>query len=452
MKLYDTKTKQKEEIKGKEIKLYVCGPTVYDRAHIGNLRTYINVDALKRSLEYFGLNVKHAMNVTDIEDKIINRSRESGIEYRELTREHESMFWRDLEELNIKKPNFTPHATDAEVISEMIKIIEKLIKAGYAYKADDGSIYFSVNKFKKYGELCHLDKNGIKAGSRISCDEYDKENPQDFALWKAAKEGEPSWGGPLGVEGRPGWHIECSAMSMLYLGETIDIHAGGVDLVFPHHENEIAQSEAYTGKQFVKHWFHAEHLLVDGKKMSKSLGNLFTLDDLEKKFGAEPLAFRLLCLQSHYRDKLNFTEKSIRDAQNTLNNLRNFVSRVSQTNGKNDATQLVQNAKNNFNIALKDDLNTPKAIAVVFNFITEINKANAANKIQVLGLLKEFDRVLGLNLSPEEANVRVKTLFAKYLRARKEKNWEKSDNLREKIEELGWLTEDLKCESILRRK
>lgn len=452
MKIYNTQTKNKDEIKGKEIKIYACGPTVYDRAHIGNLRTYINTDVLIRSLKYLDRQVNFVMNITDIEDKIIKKSQDEGINYKEITKPAEEKFWQDTEALNINRPNYTPHATDNEVIKKMVEIIEKLVKDGFAYKSEDGSIYFSVNKFNGYGNLSRLDKSGIKTGVRMDQDEYDKDSAQDFALWKSEKKGEPSWDGPLGIKGRPGWHIECSAMSMLYLGETIDIHAGGVDLVFPHHENEVAQSEAYTGKKFVKYWFHGEHLLIDGKKMSKSLGNLFTLDDLSTKFKVEPLALRMLCLQSHYRDKLNFTERSIKDAQNTLNNLRNFINRISQSSAKGDVSDLVKKTRAEFKNNLENDLNTPKAVAVVFDFITAVNKNSNPSKEDVLSFISEVDEVLGLDLRPEEFDAKVQKLFQEYLKAREDKNWQKSDEIREKIADLGWVTEDFKCESRLRKR
>lgn len=451
MNIHNTQTKKKDEIKGKKISLYACGPTVYDRAHIGNLRTYLNIDLLRRALKYFSYDVRHVMNITDIEDKIISKSKESNVSYKDFTAKYEELFWQDLESLNIEKPDVSPHATDDEVIAKMIEIIDKLLKDGYAYKSEDGSVYFAVDKFSDYGKLSHLDKKGIKSGARVAQDEYEKDNAQDFALWKKTKEGEPSWEAPFG-EGRPGWHIECSAMSMLYLGETIDIHAGGVDLVFPHHENEVAQSETYTGKQFVRHWFHGEHLLVEGKKMSKSLGNLYTIDDLNKNFSAEPLAFRMMILQSHYRDKLNFTKKSIKDAQNTLINLRNFINRVSQSRGNDDVSELIKESQNKFKDALEDDLNTPRAMAAFFDFITEINKLGTADKSQVLDYIRDVDAILGLNLTPEKIEEGVKVLFEEYLKARKEKKFEKSDEIRKKISDLGWLTEDLKCESILRKK
>jgi cysteinyl-tRNA synthetase len=452
MKLYNTQTREIEEITGKSIKMYACGPTVYDRAHIGNLRTYINIDVLRRSLRYLGYEVKHVMNITDIEDKIIKKSHEQGLECHQITSVCEKSFWQDLDELNIEKPDASPHATDPKVIKEMVKIIETLIDKGYAYVANDDSIYFEVEKWPDYGKLSHLDKKGIRPGARVAQDEYDKENPQDFALWKAAKEGEPSWDGPAGIKGRPGWHIECSAMSMLYLGETLDIHAGAVDLIFPHHENEIAQSEAYSGKPFVKHWFHGEHLLVEGKKMSKSLGNLYSLDELVSEYKVEPLALRMLCLQSSWRDKLNFTGRSIQDAQNTLNNLRNFLTRISQTTGGDKTEKLVQKADKSFKNALEDDLNLPIAMAAVFDLISEVNKLDSPEPVPILDFFSRVDEVLALNLSPEKAEAEVEKLFKEYQEARVKKDWAKSDELRQKISDRGWLAEDTKCDSILRKK
>ncbi|MDD3480661.1 MAG: cysteine--tRNA ligase [Patescibacteria group bacterium] len=458
MKLYNTQTKKKEEIKGKQVKMYVCGPTVYDRAHIGNLRTYINVDLLKRSLGYLGYKTKHVMNITDIEDKIIKRSQEEGVDYHKITSEYEKLFWKDLGKLDIKRPDMAPHATDDKVIKEMVKIIEKLMRDGVAYKSEDGSVYFSIDKFGDYGKLSHLNRKGLRASARCAADEYGKESAADFALWKAARGNEPSWNGPKGIKGRPGWHIECSAMGMLYLGETIDIHAGGVDLVFPHHENEVAQSEAYTGKPFVKHWFHGEHLLVEGKRMGKSENNFYSIDDMSKKYNVEPLAFRMLCLQSHYRDKLNFTSRSIKDAQNSLNNLRNFVNRIAQSNGKSQGTAVEKNikvAEKSFREALSDDLNTPKAMAAVFNFVGEVNKLPEINNKDakaILKFLESIDNVLALNLKPEIIDSKVENLFDEYLEAKAKRDYEKSDKLRIKLDNLGWIAEDYHGASRLRKK
>jgi len=458
MKLFNTETKKKDVIEGDVIKIYACGPTVYDRAHIGNLRAYLNADILKRTLEYLDYKVDFAMNITDIEDKIIKKSIAEGKKYHEITATYEELFWADLEKLNIKKPQKTPHATDPAVINKMIKIINDLLKKGVAYISDDGSVYFSISKFPKYGRLSGLKRENLKVGARVSQDEYDKENAQDFVLWKAKREGEPSWEAPFG-EGRPGWHIECSAMASLELGEQIDIHAGGVDNIFPHHENEIAQTEAYTGKKFVKHWFHGEHLLIDGNRMGKSENNFYSIDQMSENFHVEPLALRMLALQSHYRDKLNFTEKSINDAQNALSNLRNFLNRASQISSKNKSSEtflsVIKNSRNEFRNALSNDLNTPRAMAVIFSFVSETYKASESSEVggeDVTNFMKEVDRVLGLGLSADYVDSEVKELFRQYQEARAKKDWSGSDRLREQILRLGWVTEDLKCSSILRRK
>jgi cysteinyl-tRNA synthetase len=462
MKLYNTLTKQKDELKpltGNKFTVYACGPTVYDHAHIGNLRTYVNVDILRRALKYLGFEVEEVMNITDIEDKIIKAANEQDVDYREITKNYEETFLNDLEKLNIEKPEHMPHAT--EEIDGMIKIIEKLLETDFAYKSEDGSVYFSISKFKDYGKLAHLDFSGLKEGARVSQDEYDKENAQDFVLWKAKKDGEPSWPAPFG-EGRPGWHIECSAMSMKYLGETVDIHAGAVDLIFPHHENEIAQSEAYTGKPFVKHWFHPEHLMINGKKMSKSLGNLYTIDEVCEKYNVEPLAFRMLCLQSNYRDKLNFTDDSILSAQNTLNNLRDFVIRMQQTSKEGEKTvvdKLIISSEEEFKKALKDDLNMPIALSVLFSFTREVNKYIAQGLTiqeakEVLNLLFDFDKVLGLELAKVCAttgNEEVDKLLAERDIARADKDWVGADKLRDDIKKLGFDVEDTPNGQTLRR-
>lgn len=453
MKLYNTLTKSKEELvpsNNKKFTFYACGPTVYNYAHIGNLRTYINADILRRSLKYLGYEVEEVMNITDIEDKIIKTANEQGVDYHEITGKYEKAFLADLKKLNIETPEHMPRAT--EEIDGMIAIISKLLETGFAYKSEDGSIYFSISKSKEYGKLAHLDFAGLKDGARVSQDEYEKESVQDFALWKAKKEGEPSWPASFG-EGRPGWHIECSAMSMKYLGDTIDIHSGAVDLVFPHHENEIAQSEAYTGKKFVKYWFHGEHLMVNGKKMSKSLGNLFTLDDVCTKFKVEPLSLRMLSLMSHYREVLNFTDKSIIQAQNTLDNMKEFVLRLKGITKEGDEMRvdsLILESKKQFKRFLDDDLGMPNGLASIFTFIKEVNKLidqgiNITEAKEVINFMEDMDRVLGLGLSKIEsiqANEEINIILEKRRVARLEKNWSESDRLREEVRKLGFDIED----------
>jgi len=465
MKIYNTLSRKKEEFKpisGKTVKIYTCGPTVYDYAHIGNLRTYINEDLLRRTLKYMGYKIEQVMNITDIEDKIIARAKKEKKNYKEVTKKYEKAFFEDLKKLNIESVEHIPHATDPKVVEKMIQIIQKLLDTGYAYKSDDGSIYFSIKKFKNYGKLSGLDKREIKVGARVAQDEYEKDNAQDFALWKAKKEGEPSWKAPFG-EGRPGWHIECSAMSTMFLGDTIDIHAGAVDLIFPHHENEIAQSEAFTGKKFVNYWWHPEFLLVEGKKMSKSLKNIYTLDEICKKYNVEPLAFRMLCLQSHYRDKLNFTRDSIGAAYTTLVNLDYFMRRLLELKNPGiniKVDQMITATKKDFENALNDDLNIPEALAGLYKLInkTKVYFDNGlgykeGNKIKKFIL--ESDKIFGLDLDkviiPKETHD-IQLLINKRENARLNSDFKKADKIRKVVEKQGYLIEDTPTGPRLRKK
>ncbi|MEM7825323.1 MAG: cysteine--tRNA ligase, partial [Candidatus Aenigmatarchaeota archaeon] len=331
LKLYNTLTRKKEvfkPIRKNEVRMYTCGPTVYDFAHIGNFRTYVWQDILKRWLLYKGFRVIHVMNITDIDDKTIKGSRSQGISLKEFTEKYTEAFFKDSESLNLLPANFYPRAT--QHIKEIVELIKILIRKGYAYKSEDGSIYYNISKFKSYGKLSKLKIKELKAGARVKLDSYTKEEAYDFALWKAwdPEDGDVFFETDIG-KGRPGWHIECSAMSMKYLGETFDIHTGGVDLIFPHHENEIAQSEAATGKKFVKYWLHAEHLIVEGRKMSKSLGNFYTLRDLIGK-GYNPISIRYLLLSTHYKQQLNFTFESLESAKNTVESLFNFLLKLKE--------------------------------------------------------------------------------------------------------------------------
>lgn len=451
MKLYNIQKRKKEDISiktNKPFKMYVCGPTVYDFAHIGNLRTYINVDLLRRWLNFSHFQVFEVMNITDIEDKIIKKSLEEGVSYKNVTQKYEKEFLYNLDKLNVELPDMMPHATDGVVIDQIIEIISALIDKEIAYKSDDGSIYFSVDRFKEYGKLSGVDLAGTKAGARVSLDEYEKDNARDFVLWKAKQPEEPSWPAPFG-EGRPGWHIECSAMAIKYLGNTIDLHAGGVDLVFPHHENEIAQSEAYTGEKFVKHWFHAEHLMVEGQKMSKSLNNIYTLDEMADIYRVEPIAFRMLVLSSHYRERLNFTNDSIIQAQNTLNNLRNFVLNNKESKAK-VTDQDLEVLEKEFSDALNDDLNMPKAFAAIFDFIGKVNKEKTYSE-EIYRYFLKIDQVLGLSLDQIMPDDDIKKLFESYKIARMAKDYKESDKLRKLITEKGWTTEDSDGESKLRK-
>ena len=435
LKLYNFFSRKVEEFKpiGKSVGLYTCGPTVYDDVHIGNWRTFIFEDILKRILTFNGYKVKHIMNITDIDDKIIKRSREQRIELKELTAKYEGAFFADLDKLNILKADKYPRAT--EHIDSMVRITELLIKKDLAYEKD-GSVYFSINKFPNYGKLSGANVKGVKAGARVDVDEYDKDNPQDFALWKAedseALSRHEAFKSPWGI-GRPGWHIECSAMSMQYLGGPIDIHCGGVDLLFPHHENEIAQSEGATGKKFVNFWLEGEHLLVSGEKMAKRLGNIFTLGDITKK-GLDPLALRYLFLTAHYRSKLNFTWESLEAAQNALENLREKVSEVSKV------SQVSRDFSDKFKQAVDEDLDIPRALSIS----REVMKSGLDDSVKRATVL-EFDKVLGFGLDKiEKADLPkgAKELIEKREKLRSQGEFEDSDKIREELKSMGVEVED----------
>lgn len=439
MKLFNTMARTKEELKSiedKKIRLYTCGPTVYDAVHIGNLRAYIVNDLLKRTLIENGYNVAHVINITDVDDKTIKRSGGEKTSFEKLVKKYEEKFWSDMDELNNIRPTKVTRAT--QYIDTIVSFIEDLIEKGFAYKSTDGSVYFSIEKFKDYGKLSRLDKSGIKSGARVSQDEYDKQNPSDFALWKAwaEEDGEIYWETTLG-KGRPGWSIECSAMSMDVLGETLDIHTGGVDLIFPHHENEIAQSEAKTGKKFVNYWVHNEHLLVDNTKMAKSLGNFFTLDDIKQK-GFSPLDFRYLVLGAHYRSKLNFTWESLAAAKNSRDRLNNIINNFENESDGNINKKYYEE----FTEKISDDVDVPGALAVLWNMIRDEN-INKADKHKTALLM---DKVFGLNLGqvgeidiPQE----IIKLAEDRKKAKNDKDFQLADEIREKIKQEGWLIEDL---------
>lgn len=448
MKLYNTLSRTKQDfvpLVDRQVSFYTCGPTVYDFAHIGNLRTYIFEDILRRTLEYDNFKVNQVMNITDIEDKLILKSEGQKTKLKVITSKFEKAFFEDLDKLNIEKPIHSPRAT--ENIVSMLKLVKKLLDNGSAYKTPDGSVYFSIAKFEPYGKLSHLDKSGIKSGIRVNQDEYKKENPADFVLWKAwdEKDGDIFWepseilmGSDI-VKGRPGWHIECSAMSQDLLGETLDIHAGAVDLIFPHHENEIAQSESATGKPFANLWIHGEHLLVDGRKMSKSLNNFYTLSDLKEK-GFSPLDFRFFVLLGHYRTKLNFTWEGLEAAKNGLKNLRENVSRLG--NLDNASAELIDKSKKNFDAAIFDDLNTPITISILQDLISRLSKENAGGET-FINFIKEIDKVLSLKLVKD---VKIPTgiyeLAEKRHSAKKVGNFKEADKLREQINQSGFRVED----------
>lgn len=454
---YNTINRQQEEfipIHKNYVGLYTCGPTVYDYAHIGNLRAYVFEDLLRKTLKYLGYNVKQIMNLTDVDDKTIKNSRNSGKSLEEYTQTYKKAFFEDIDSLNIERAEVYPAAT--EHIDEMIEIIESLLNKGYAYKSEDGSIYFSINKFKNYGKLSKIDFQNQKPGARVLHDEYEKDSVADFALWKAwnQEDGEVYWDSPWG-KGRPGWHIECSAMSMKYLGKRLDIHTGGIDNMFPHHEDEIAQSEALNDEKFVNYWLHCEHLIVNGEKMSKSKGNFYTLRDLLNK-GYSSSEIRYVLISTHYRKKLNLTFEGLQSSAETLYNFNKFITRLNEVNNEAEIDQaeiskVVDKYKEDFKLALCDDLNISGALAAVFSLQRETNKLFAENMINkesanlILDTFKEFNTVLGIfefkNLKegiPEE----IIKMAEERQTARKEKNFTKADSLRDKIKEAGWQVED----------
>jgi len=384
-----------------EVRMYACGPTVYDYGHIGNFRTFVAVDLLRRFLRQSGFKVRHVMNITDVDDKIIRNSTRDGVSVQEYTAKYKKAFLEDAAALNIEQPILV-RATDH--IPEMAQFIDDLEKKGFAYRAEDGSYYFRIAKFPQYGKLSKKDFGGMQDGARVEVDEYDKDSARDFALWKAAKPGETFWETPIGP-GRPGWHIECSVMSMRELGETFDLHAGGEDLIFPHHENEIAQSESLTGKPFARFWFHARFLLVEGEKMSKSLGNFFTLRDLVLK-GHKPSSIRYLLASVPYRNQLNFTFDGLQQAAVSVDRLRNFRLRLSSGQfpaGANPAMlALASETTERMTAALDDDLNTAQAQAAVFDMVRKANAAFDSSEVKkedaaaLLGALEKFDEIFAV--------------------------------------------------------
>lgn len=460
LRLFNTLTRKKEVFKPLKpglVTVYTCGPTVYDYAHLGNFRTYVFQDVLRRYLKYKGFRVRQVMNLTDVDDKTIKGSRKEGVSLQEFTARYEKAFFEDLKSLNIEEAEFYPKAT--EHIKEMVSLVKGLMEKGLAYKGRDGSIYYDISKFKPYGKLSHIVLKELKAGARVKHDEYEKLDAGDFALWKAwdNNDGDVFWMTELG-RGRPGWHIECSAMSMKYLGPTFDMHSGGVDLIFPHHENEIAQSEGSTNRPFSNYWVHSEHLIVDGRKMSKSLGNFFTLRDVIKK-GNDPKAVRYLLLSSHYRSKLNFTSKSLDAAKETVRSLENFVAELGSADtvkGDSGIDGLIKKAIEGFEGSMDDDLGITEALSHIFSFVRDVNKLIAEKKLskakaaEVLKIIHGFDTVLGLGLLKEssswktlkEADKDVRKLIEEREKARREKDWKKADELRNRLKSLGVVVED----------
>ncbi len=457
LKLYNTETRAKEEVVpacGDTLLMYTCGPTVYNFAHIGNFRTYVFEDLLRRSLQFFGMKVKQVMNLTDVDDKTIKGALREGVTLAEYTAPYIEAFFEDLKTLGIQRAEEYPAATD--YIEDMITIIERLISKGMAYVGSDKSVYFKIDSFPSYGRLSHLPLCTLKAGAsnRIATDEYEKDQISDFVLWKAydaERDGNIFWESPFG-KGRPGWHIECSAMAMKILGESIDIHVGGVDNMFPHHENEIAQCEAFSEKVFVRHWLHAEHLLVDHKKMSKSLGNFYTVRDLLGK-GYSGRQIRYILLQTHYRTQLNFTLEGLDAAGASVQRILDFAERLKNIQNLNTfdlAGPVMKKCIQGFSEALADDLNISVALSALFEAIREINilcdmgKVSQTESREILSELNQLDKVLGILSLEEKEEIPVHLLEAleKRIQARRDKNWALADEYRDLIHQHGYKIED----------
>ncbi len=428
--------------------MYTCGPTVYDYAHIGNFRTYVWEDLLRRYLKFRDYEVFQVMNITDVEDKIIKASIQKGISIGEHTAPYIESFFQDIDALRIERAEVYPRAT--KHIKEMIDLAVGLKRNGYTYESD-GSLYFKIVSFKDYGELSKLNRRVLKLGARVDSDEYEKENAQDFVLWKAKKEGEPFWSSPFG-EGRPGWHLECSAMSMKYLGETFDLHTGGVDNIFPHHENEIAQSEGYSGKKFVNYWLHSSHLLVDGEKMAKSKGNYYTIKDILDK-GIQARAIRYLLSTTHYRKNLNFTFNGLAQAKQELEKVDDFMYRLKNekvnAGDNSDLARKIKEAKEEFIEAMDDDLNISGGIGALFKFMREANISydrgivTEENRDQMMELMQSLDRVLILlPKEPELLEEEIEKMIALRTEARKNKDYQTADKIRRELQEKGILLED----------
>ena len=451
--LYNTLTRALEPFQpaeGNMVRMYSCGPTVYNHVHIGNLRTFAFQDVLRRHLRHCGFELLHVMNITDVDDKIIAGAAEAGQSLAEYTAQYIEAFKQDSKTLRLEEPEHVTAAT--EHIDAMIDLIRRLEKNGLTYQSE-GSTYFRIANFTDYGKLTRLDTSGMQAGARVDQDEYEKDNARDFALWKASKDGEPHWDSPFGP-GRPGWHIECSAMGMQYLGETFDIHTGGVDLVFPHHENEIAQSQGATGKPFVRFWVHAEHLLVDGQKMSKSLGNFYTLRDLVEQ-GHSPEAVRYLLISAPYRKQLNFTMDGLRAAATAIERLRNFRRRLETETfpeGENGRlSTAAAEANRQFVAGMDDDLNTAPALGAVFDYVRDANtkidageflEGNRQAAAEVLDLFDSIFDVLDAETAGKMPPEEIERLIDERVQARMTRNFARADEIRDELQRQGVILED----------
>lgn len=452
MRIYNTLTRKKEElipVRDREVRMYVCGPTVYNYFHIGNARVFITFDTFRRYLKYRGYKVIYVQNFTDIDDKLIKRAKEEGVTVKEIAEKYIEEYFRDADALGIERADYHPRAT--ENIPEIIEIIKTLQNKGYAYEVE-GDVYYRARKFEDYGKLSHQNLEELEAGARVQVEER-KENPLDFTLWKRAKPGEPSWDSPWG-KGRPGWHIECSAMALKYLGETIDIHAGGPDLIFPHHENEIAQSEGATGKPFAKYWMHVGYLNINNEKMSKSLGNFFTAREIAARY--DPEVIRFFMLSAHYRNPINFSPelldqagKALERLYNTIDNLAHLFKNTDDTEERPYFLKRLEELRDKFINAMDDDFNTADAISILFDISREINtvlnERSKKNHIdRALNLLKELGGILGILKKERDVILEkeIEALIKKREQARKEKDWPTADSIREELKKKGIILED----------
>jgi cysteinyl-tRNA synthetase len=456
LRFFNTYSRQLEEFRPRgpaahDIDIYTCGPTVYSRAHIGNFRAYIFEDLLQRHLELRGYKVHRVMNITDVDDKTIRGAREARVPLTKFTAQFKEAFFQDIETLRIKRANEFPAATEQRYVNKMIEMISTLISRGLAYQAEDKSVYFRINRFPAYGQLAHFDLTQLQSTGRVKHDEYDKEHIGDFALWKAwdEEDGDVGWQSPWG-RGRPGWHIECSAMATALLGDEIDIHCGGVDNIFPHHEAEIAQSEGCTGKKFVRYWLHCAHLLVDGQKMSKSLGNFYTLPDvLEKGYTGREIRYALA--RVHYRAPLNFTWDGMKEARESLGRIDDWLMRLRETaGGQIDKQKTDMQFGRQFEEALDDDLNISAALGFLFEKIRETNRAMDRNELDAasanawLNWWERINSVLDLEMETAELPVEIAKLADSRTQARLAKDWRKSDELRDELSARGWEARDTK--------
>jgi len=463
MRLYNTLTRREDEFApadGRTVRMYACGPTVYNRAHIGNFRTFVCCDVLRRTLKHqMGWDVRQVMNFTDVDDRTIAGSQKAGVPLREYTDGWIAAFLEDADALGLEPVEERPRATDEANLRAMAEIIGSLERAGHTYRSE-GSTYYKISTFEQYGRLARLDHEGIKPGARVDADNYDKENARDFVLWKAARPGEPSWDLGFGP-GRPGWHIECSAMALRLLGEPpIDLHAGGVDLVFPHHENEIAQSEGATGRPFARFWFHVEHLLIDKEKMSKSLGNFITIRDMLKNH--DPETFRFFVLSTHYRSPIDFSKTTLEQAKNSIERIYKVIKTIDDAiesdipetiNNDNELNDKLTETKNQFIEAMDNDFNTPEALSIIFNYIRDVNRELDIDNISksmlktIKNFLIETGSILGVDFSgkvytDDKSEDLLDVIVEVRNKLREKKDWELSDLIRSKLKELDIILED----------